>query len=150
MGSSGIRSRPHFRKSFELNRKASSKVSCSQQSTSGRVLMPETIISDLFQIQNRFLRSAHLERDFADPKALRGYVLTPQTQTYLERLAAGLDPNSGQRAWRITGDFGTGKSSFALVTAHLFGGKSNDLPVRLRQAINFKKLEISQPRLLPV
>jgi len=111
--------------------------------------MPE-IISDLFQVQNRFLRSAHLERDFADPKALKGYVLTPQTQTYLERLALGLNPNSGQRAWRITGDFGTGKSSFALVTAHLFGGKSTNLPVRLRQAINFKKLEVTQPRLLPV
>lgn len=111
--------------------------------------MPEKI-SDLFQIQNRFLRSAHLERDFADPKALKGYVLTPQTQDYLEHLASGLHPNSGQRAWRITGDFGTGKSSFALLTAHLFGGKSTDLPVRLRQAVNFKKLEVSQPRLLPV
>jgi hypothetical protein len=111
--------------------------------------MPE-MISDLFQIQNRFLRSAHLERDFADPKALKGYVLTPQTQTYLERLASGLNPTSGQRAWRITGDFGTGKSSFALVTAHLLSGKSNDLPVRLRQAVSFNKLEVPQPRLLPV
>jgi len=111
--------------------------------------MPE-MISDLFQIQDRFLRSAHLERDFADPKALKGYVLTPQTQTYLERLASGLGSNSGQRAWRITGDFGTGKSSFALMTAHLFGGQSSDLPVRLRHAVSFKRLEIPQPRLLPV
>ena len=42
--------------------------------------MPNALISDLFNIQSRFLRSAHLERDFADPKALSGYILTAQKQ----------------------------------------------------------------------
>lgn len=60
--------------------------------------MAETAVADLFQIQNRFLRSAHLERDFADPKSLRGYVLTPQTRRYFEMLAAGLTADSGRRA----------------------------------------------------
>jgi hypothetical protein len=107
-------------------------------------------ISELFHIQNRFLRSAHLERDFADAKALKGYVLTPQTQSYVERLATGLSPASGQRAWRITGDFGSGKSSFALLIAHLFSGKSEGLPQHLRQAVNFKSVGAQRPQLLPV
>ncbi len=107
-------------------------------------------ISDLFRVQDRFLRSAHLERDFADPKALRGYVLTPQTKGYIERLATGLRVNSGQRAWRITGDYGSGKSSFALLLAHLFGEHHGRLPEHLRQAINFKKLGVSRPHLLPI
>lgn len=107
-------------------------------------------ISELFRIQNRFLRSAHLERDFADAKALTGYVLTPQAHSYIERLATGLAPNSGQRAWRITGDFGSGKSSFALVLAHLFSGKSEGLPAHLRHAINFKSVGAPKPQLLPV
>jgi hypothetical protein len=107
-------------------------------------------ISDLFRVQDRFLRSAHLERDFADPKALRGYVLTPQTRQYIERLATGLRVKSGQRAWRITGDYGSGKSSFALLLAHLFGEQHGRLPEHLRQAINFKKLGVSRPNLLPV
>lgn len=107
-------------------------------------------ISDLFRVQDRFLRSAHLERDFADPKALLGYVLTPQTKEYIERLATGLRANSGQRAWRITGDYGSGKSSFALLLAHLFGEQRGRLPEYLRQAINFKKLGVSRPHLLPV
>lgn len=47
--------------------------------------MTEAVIADLFQIQNRFLRSAHLERDFADPKALKGYVSTPEVRDHLER-----------------------------------------------------------------
>jgi hypothetical protein len=111
--------------------------------------MPETI-SALFQIKDRYLRSAHLERDFSDPKALNGYVLTASLQTNLERLAAGLSSKSGQRAWRITGDYGSGKSSFALVLAHLLGGKGAGLPPHLRQAINFKELGVSRSLLLPV
>jgi hypothetical protein len=107
-------------------------------------------ISDLIRVQDRFLRSAHLERDFADPKALNGYVLTPQTKQYIERLATGLRDKSGQRAWRITGDYGSGKSSFALLLAHLLGEQHGRLPEHLRQAINFKKLGVSRPNLLPV
>jgi hypothetical protein len=107
-------------------------------------------ISDLFHVQDRFLRSVQLERDFADPKALKGYVLTPQTKLYAERLATGLQETSGQRAWRITGDYGSGKSSFALFLAHLFGEQHARLPEHLRQAINFKKLGVARPRLVPV
>ena len=107
-------------------------------------------ISDLFRVQERFLRSAHLERDFADPKALKGYILTPQATMYLDQLAGGLDDNSGQRAWRITGDYGSGKSSFALLLAHLFGAQRVHLPEHLRQAIDFKSLGVQRPQLLPV
>jgi hypothetical protein len=66
-------------------------------------------IADLFIIQRRFLRSAHLERDFRDPSALDGYVVTTQIQQHLDRIATGLDKKSGQRAWRITGDYGSPK-----------------------------------------
>src|SRR5579862_6843516 len=107
-------------------------------------------IADLFRVQNRFLRSTHLERDFEDPRALKGYILTPQAKSYAEQLASGLHPNSGQRAWRITGDFGTGKSSFALFLAHLFGEQHSRLPAHLHQAVNFKKLGLPRPQLLPV
>jgi hypothetical protein len=112
--------------------------------------MRQTNISDLFQIQDRFLRSAHLERDFKDPSALQGYVVTPQAQTYLERLAAGLKPQSGQRVWRITGDYGSGKSSFGLVLAHLFSDRRREAPPKLRRAVDFKKLGLAEPRLFPV
>lgn len=112
--------------------------------------MSETAIVDLFQIQGRFLRSAHLERDFVDPKALKGYLMTPDLRDHLRRLAAGMHSNSGRRAWRITGNFGSGKSSFALIAAHLFSDRRANLPTELRQAVNFKQLGIPSPRLLPV
>lgn len=112
--------------------------------------MASPSIAELFRVQDRFLRSVHLERDFADPKALQGYVVTPQTKRYVERLATGLRTNSGQRAWRITGDYGSGKSSFALFLAHLFGEQHTRLPDHLRQTVNFKHLGVPRPRLLPV
>jgi nucleoside 2-deoxyribosyltransferase len=60
--------------------------------------MPSKRISDLFHIRNRFLRSAHLERDFLDPSALSSYVVTDFTRTCISRMASGLKPRSGQRA----------------------------------------------------
>lgn len=112
--------------------------------------MSEAAIAELFAIQNRFLRSAHLEHDFSDPRALKGYVLTPQSRTFLELLASGTTPDSGRRAWRITGDFGAGKSSFALAAAHLFSARSAKLPPALRQAVNFRQVGAPRPCLLPV
>lgn len=112
--------------------------------------MPETEISNLFDIKNRFLRSAHLERDFRDSTALNGYVLTPQVKDYLARLTNGLKPQSGQRAWRITGDYGSGKSSFGLVLAHLLSEKRPETPAKLRRAINFDDAGVTVPRLLPI
>jgi hypothetical protein len=105
-------------------------------------------ISDLFRVRARFLRSTHLERDFDDPDALRGYVLTPTARAGMERLTRGLAPKSTQRAWRITGDYGTGKSSFALALAHVLAG--GQTPAQLRQAVDFRDLGVHRPELLPV
>ncbi len=87
--------------------------------------MPETAIdiADLFHIRGRFLRSVHLERDFRDPAALDGYVITEHAAAHLRRIADGLSPSSGHRAWRITGDYGVGKSSLALYLAHMLAGE---------------------------
>jgi len=90
-----------------------------------------------------------LDRDFRDPSALKGYVVTPHVRNGLERLVSGLAPDSGQRAWRITGDYGSGKSSFALALAHLVAGRGERLPEQLRHVIDFRRLG-ARPKLLPV
>ena len=107
-------------------------------------------ISELFRTQKRFLRSAHLERDFRDPTALEGYIITPEIQRTFVRLGSGLDAKSGQRAWRITGDYGSGKSSFALLLAHAFAGKESNLPPQIRRSIDLGALKRSRSKLLPV
>ena len=82
------------------------------------------VISQNFNIKNKFLRSTNLERDFSDKNALENYVLTNHALDCLERIATGCKDSSSQRAWRITGDYGTGKSSFALFLAHWLSNDS--------------------------
>ena len=87
--------------------------------------MGERRIVDVFNIQSRFLRSVQLERDFQDSAALSGYVKTDFVQECCERIGDGLRPKSGRRAWRVTGDYGSGKSSFALLVANVLAGRDN-------------------------
>jgi hypothetical protein len=110
--------------------------------------MPEKVIGDLLKIRSRFLRSAHLERDFEDPAVLSGYVLTDFTRSCLGRVARGLNPSSGQRAWRMTGDYGSGKSTFALLLAHWFAGRA--LPSQIRKVLGFHQYEVPRPHFVPV
>jgi hypothetical protein len=106
-------------------------------------------VAELFRVRERFIRSVHLERDFRDANALRGYVITPHGRAGLNRLAEGLAPESGQRAWRITGDYGSGKSSFALALAHLLSNRDSRLPEQLRQVVDFRRIG-GRPNLFPI
>jgi hypothetical protein len=112
--------------------------------------MPERRISSVLHFERRFLRSVHLERDYRDPSSLAGYVVTDQIRGYLRRLSLGLQSNSGQRAWRITGDYGSGKSAFALLLAHVLGRLQSGVGRNSLRAIDVESLEVGKPRLMPV
>jgi hypothetical protein len=112
--------------------------------------MSEKRIADLFKIGNRFLRSAHLERDFQDSSVLSGYVVTDFTRACLGRVANGLKSRSGQRAWRMTGDYGCGKSSFALLLAHWFAGHDSTFPPQIRKVTDFHQFGVPRPHFIPV
>ncbi|HMG03837.1 MAG TPA: hypothetical protein VK581_00165 [Chthoniobacterales bacterium] len=109
--------------------------------------MSEGKIADILNVEGKFLRSAHLERDFRDPNALSGYVVTDFARAALTRIAEGLKPDSGQRAWRVTGHYGAGKSSFALFLARLLAGRESNLPPQIRSVTELGK---KPPRFLPV
>ena len=107
---------------------------------------PDTF-EQMFRVHGRFLNSTHLERDWNDPQALHSYALSSHARDNLKRLSEGLRPTSGQRAWRVTGDYGSGKSSFALLLAHGFSARRADLPQPLRAAFESDE---AVPQLLPV
>ena len=110
----------------------------------------DNTIADLFHINPRFLRSAHLERDFFNPDSCAEYILTSFTKSCFERFTEGLLVNSTKRAWRLTGDYGTGKSSFALVLAHLFSGHQNGALRELRKSIKVDGLCFDDLNLIPI
>lgn len=107
-------------------------------------------IHELYSPSRRFLRSTQLERDFNDPQSLEGYVSTPEIEEFLGRIFRGLAPNSGQRAWRVTGDYGSGKSSFALLLASLASRNAGDLPKHLRHLLSKSGLSGRGQKLLPI
>lgn len=92
---------------------------------------PAAPIADLFDIPSRFMRSAQLERDFYDPTALETYIVTPAVAESFRRLAGGVCEGSARRAWRVTGDYGVGKSSFALVAAQLLWDAATPTAARI-------------------
>lgn len=95
-----------------------------------------------------FYRSVSLERDREDAAAARGYVLTP----WLERVAAeileGLLPGSRRRAWRITGDFGVGKSALGLALLRALDPRSADPKAPMGRLIG--RIEGELPRMYPL
>lgn len=91
------------------------------------------VISSLLRVHPRFLRSIHLERDIKDPTSSVGYIPTPVADQALERIVAGFSAKSTQRAWRIAGDFGSGKTGLALVLARAARGSKNELPRALKR-----------------
>ena len=95
----------------------------------------ETNIGGVFRVRERFLRSTNLGRDFEDPKSVSHYVISQPMVASFSRIIEGLQPGSANRAWSVTGDYGTGKSSFALVLAHLLWDPATPAMEHIRESI---------------
>lgn len=76
------------------------------------------------RIAKRYVRSVDLIRDRRDPDALAGYVVTPSVRDAAARILAGLRKSSTQKAFRVTGPYGVGKSAFGLLLARLMEDQS--------------------------
>ena len=107
-------------------------------------------VRDLLNVSPHFMRSVNLERDFSDPSALDGYVTTTEAISHLGQISNGLRKGSGQRAWKITGDFGSGKSSFALLLANLMSRDTAEIPKSVRNLLPSLGMKPGSDRLLPV
>lgn len=101
----------------------------------------ERSFADLLQIRPQHLRSVQIERDFGDPHASLHYVVTPFIAATAERLADGFREGSTARAWRLTGDYGSGKSSFALALARMGLAEKHLLPTELQATRSSQRLE---------
>lgn len=77
-------------------------------------------LTEVVNVSARYVRSINIDRDLSDPNALRGYILTERIDRVLQQLLNGLQGTSTQRAWRLTGPYGGGKSALGLMLATLF------------------------------
>lgn len=95
------------------------------------LIAPELTMYDLLRIRPQHLRSVQIERDYADPLSSAHYVVTPFVAGTFERLMQSLQFCSTARAWRLTGDYGSGKSSFMLAFARYAARATEMLPEAL-------------------
>jgi len=69
------------------------------------------LLRDLISVAPRYARSINIERDFASASALDGYIITATAQRTLARITDALGNELNQRAWTITGPYGSGRLS---------------------------------------
>ena len=79
-----------------------------------------TVLADLKSPLPRFARSINLERD-SGSHALDGYLPVGRAIEVIDRLVSALARDRGEVALSITGPYGSGKSSLALLIDGLFG-----------------------------
>jgi hypothetical protein len=79
-----------------------------------------TMLSDHFWIRRRYARSVNVERDLDSAEALEGYLLTPRISDLTQRIVCSQTEVRAQRAWTLTGVYGTGKSAYAHFLASLY------------------------------
>lgn len=65
-----------------------------------------------------YLRSANLVRDIDDSSFLKRYITSPFIDEAYEMVLDGLRPKNVRRAWQVVGEYGSGKSSFAIYVAN--------------------------------
>ncbi|WP_142781935.1 ATP-binding protein [Agrobacterium sp. T29] len=106
-------------------------------------------IYEIFSIPGRFLRSVQIEKDFLDPSALENYIVTPPMADALLQILASVRDGSKRRAWRITGDYGVGKSSMALVLARLLSDPTAKDTKQVAKAIGWHPADTVQ-RFVPI
>ena len=74
-----------------------------------------TFLADHISVIGRFARSANLERDADQAEPLDGYVVTARALDAVNRIASAAATGPAGGAWSITGPYGSGKSSLALL-----------------------------------
>jgi hypothetical protein len=73
--------------------------------------------------------------DLGDRTSTENYIATDFVNNCLRRISVAFEKGSNQRAWRLTGDYGSGKSAFALALAKAAAGRNEEIPASMRGII---------------
>lgn len=102
--------------------------------------MTEKTLASIVSVARRFQRSTKIDADYNSPEALSGFVLQTSGLNAVNTIA-DFYQKSTQRAFTLTGPYGSGKSSLALFFSSLLTGSD---PCELRRS------RFSKPRLKPL
>ncbi|MGE1001444.1 hypothetical protein [Ralstonia pseudosolanacearum] len=80
-------------------------------------------IIDGLELSARHTRSISLSRDLRDATAISSYLPTPNAIQALKQIGTALTEEQSQRAWKVVGPYGSGKSALGIVLAQLAAGR---------------------------
>lgn len=86
--------------------------------------MLEKIIDGL-ELNAHHTRSISLSRDLRDNAAITGYLPTPNAVQALKQIGSALAQGDSQRAWKVVGPYGSGKSALGIMVAQLLAGRQD-------------------------
>jgi len=86
--------------------------------------MPNRILQSI-ELGGGHTRSIALDRDLNDESAVKKYLLTPAAAGALKQIGQGLVNQHAQRAWKIVGPYGSGKSALGVMLAQLLSGRKS-------------------------
>ena len=103
------------------------------------------LLADHIRIRPRFAKSANLERDAGRAQPLEGYIVTSRALEAVERMLTVASSQHAGGAWSLTGPYGSGKSSLALLLDALLGpdGATRDTAVGLLEAANSEMADLA-------
>jgi hypothetical protein len=104
-------------------------------------------LRDFVEVKGRFHRSVRLDRDWDERSDLGGYLLTPTARELAARMTSALEEVGGDRAWSITGPYGSGKSAFALFLTDLL---AHEPPQHSRGAELRRDLGLTEAPFVPI
>jgi hypothetical protein len=96
-------------------------------------------IINYLSLQSQHTRSISLSRDLGEDQAIRNYMLTPNSLGALRQIGEGVASGAAQRAWKIVGPYGSGKSALGVILGQLLAG-----PIRHEPAA--QKLKAISPK----
>ena len=103
-------------------------------------------LSDLVTVGERFARSSNLERDSSRIEPLDGYVVTARALDVVQRITSAATSGPSGGAWSLTGPYGSGKSSLALLLDAAFGpaGHARDTALELLSSGSDAGLQVEE------
>lgn len=81
-------------------------------------------LASLIHVRQNGVRSVNVEQDLGQTAIAEGYILTAQARRSMARILERIDGISPQRAWTLTGPYGSGKSYFGLFLMNLLSATS--------------------------
>lgn len=94
-----------------------------------------TYLSDVKTPRSRFARSIHVERDTRE-QIIDGYVPVHRAVETFTRIAKALDQEKPRAIFSVTGPYGSGKSSFAVVLDALLSGEDDPARVAAEELLS--------------